>query len=125
MSAESRLLFLMLFSIVLTLAVFADDTPPVPSTTGGPPPAERKPVQDVLHGHTIMDPYRWLENATSPETEKWVSEEEAYTRSVLDPLPGRNEIHSRLTELLSIGTIGAPQIGGKYYFYTKREGSQN
>ena len=49
----------------------------------------------------------------------------AYTNSVLDPLPGRNAIHKRLTELLSIGSISAPQIGGKYYFYTRREGMQN
>ncbi len=126
MSAESRLLLSMFFSLAFALAVFADDTASAPpSTTSGPPVAERKPVQDVIQGHTITDQYRWLENATSPETEKWVSEEEAYTRSILDPLPGRSEIHNRLTQLLSIGTIGAPQIGGKYYFYTKREGSQN
>jgi prolyl oligopeptidase len=40
-------------------------------------------------------------------------------------LPERNAIHQRLTELLSIGVISAPQIGGKFYLYTKREGSQN
>jgi len=49
----------------------------------------------------------------------------AYTRTVLDPLPGRASIHKRLTELLSIGSITPPQIAGKYYFYTRREGMQN
>ena len=34
-------------------------------------------------------------------------------------------MHQRLGELLSIGSISAPQIGGKYYFYTKRNGTQN
>ncbi len=48
-----------------------------------------------------------------------------YTRSVLDPLPGRQAIHARLTELLHIGDIGVPKIGGKYYFYTRRDGVQN
>src|SRR4029077_12364865 len=28
-------------------------------------------------------------------------------------------------QLLSTGTIGTPQIGGPYYFYTRRDGSQN
>src|SRR5438093_11729648 len=46
-------------------------------------------------------------------------------RIIHDPLPGRAQIHERLKELLSIGTIGTPQIGGKYYFYTRREGTQN
>jgi prolyl oligopeptidase len=49
----------------------------------------------------------------------------AYTRSVLDPLAGRDLIHKRLTELLGIGSIGVPRIAGKYYFYTRREGMQN
>ena len=44
---------------------------------------------------------------------------------MLDPLPGRDAIHKRLTELLSIGSIGVPRMRGKYYFYTRREGMQN
>src|SRR5947208_15268483 len=66
-----------------------------------------------------------MEDSNSPATEEYVREQLAYTRSILDPLPGRAQIHERLKELLSIGTIGTPQIGGKYYFYTRREGSQN
>jgi prolyl oligopeptidase len=44
---------------------------------------------------------------------------------MLDPLPGRQAIHKRLTELLAIGSVTPPQIAGKYYFYTRREGMQN
>jgi prolyl oligopeptidase len=90
-----------------------------------PPKAEKRPLEETLHGVKIIDNYRWLEDADSPETQKWVGEEMAYTSAVLDPLPGRDRIHQRLTELLSIGSISAPLIGGKYYFYTKREGMQN
>ena len=82
-------------------------------------------VEDTLHGHKIADPYRWLEDANSPDSQEYVREEMAYTRSLLDPLPGRDRIHERLTQLLSIGTIGTPQIGGPYFFYTRREGTQN
>ncbi len=118
------MLLLVLFPFLFALAVFANNDS-AGRTVGGPPPAEQKPVQAVLHGHTIVDPYRWLEDASSPETQKWAASELAYTRSLLDPLPERNAIHQRLTELLSIGVISAPQIGGKFYLYTKREGSQN
>jgi len=72
-----------------------------------------------------VDNYRWLEDGNSLETQKWVADEMAYTRALLDPLPGRDAIHKRLTELLSIGSITAPVIAGKHYFYTKREGMQN
>ncbi|MGC2790891.1 MAG: prolyl oligopeptidase family serine peptidase, partial [Candidatus Sulfotelmatobacter sp.] len=91
----------------------------------GPPKAEMRPVTENLHGTKIVDPYRWLEDGTSADTQKWVAEEMAYTRSVLDPLPGRDAIHKRLTELLGIGSIGVPRIAGRYYFYTRREGMQN
>ena len=73
----------------------------------------------------IADPYRWLEDANSAETQEFVRAELAYTRGILDPLPGRDRIHQELTELLSIGSIGTPQVGGKFYFYIRREGTQN
>ena len=59
------------------------------------------------------------------DSQEYVRDEMAYTRSLLDPLPGRDRIHERLAQLLSIGTIGTPQIGGPYFFYTRREGTQN
>ena len=94
-------------------------------STSSPPVAPLKPVAEIFHGTRVVDNYRWLENSASPETEKWVAAEMSYTRSILDPLQGRDAIHKRLTELLSIGMVTPPQIAGKHYFYTKREGMQN
>ena len=91
----------------------------------GPPEAEIKPVADIFHGTRVIDNYRWLEKADSPATMKWVAEENAYTRAILDPLPRRDAIHQRLTELLSIGNVTAPVIAGRHYFYTRRDGMQN
>src|SRR5437667_4897545 len=90
-----------------------------------PPKAKVEVVEETIHGRKIADSYRWLEDSNSAGTQEYVREQLAYTRSILDPLPGRGQIHQRLKELLSIGTIGTPQIGGKCYFYTRREGSQN
>ena len=95
------------------------------SAPTAPPKAAIKPVIDIYHGTKVLDNYRWLEDGTSPETQKWVADELAYTRTILDPLPGRGEIHKRLTDLLAIGSITPPEIAGKFYFYTKREGAQN
>jgi prolyl oligopeptidase len=91
----------------------------------GPPVAEPKPVIDYFHGTKVLDNYRWLEKADSPQTKKWVAGENAYTRAILDRLPGRAAIEKKLTELLSIGNVTPPIIAGRYYFYTKREGMQN
>jgi prolyl oligopeptidase len=96
-----------------------------PSAPLRPPKAERRPLEENWHGTRIVDDYRWLEDGSSAETQQWVAEEMSYTRAVLDPLPGREAIQKRLTELLSIGTVGVPQLAGKYYFYMRRDGMQN
>jgi len=103
------------------LAVFAIAS----SLPDSPPVAQPRPVADYFHGTRVIDNYRWLEKADSPETQKWVAEENSYTRALLDPLPGRAGIQKRLTELLSIGSVTAPVIAGRHYFYTRREGLQN
>jgi prolyl oligopeptidase len=95
------------------------------SAPARPPKAKVVPVEDTVQGHKIVDPYRYLEDPNDPDTKLYVEQELAYTRSILDPLPGRDKINARLSQLLAIGTVGAPQMGGQYYFHTRREGNQN
>ena len=98
----------------------------IPSMTFPKPPATRKqPVTDDYHGHKVVDDYRWLEDSTSPATEQWVAEQLAYTRGILDKLPGREQLHSQLEKLLQIGNLGGVEVGGDFYFHTRREGTQN
>ena len=112
------ILFLLIGAITF---VRADDA----TVSSGPPRTKVAPVEDAVQGHKIVDPYRYLENANDPDTKQYVEQELAYTRSILDPLPGRDKINARLSQLLTIGTIGVPQMGGNDYFYTRREGHQN
>jgi prolyl oligopeptidase len=130
MSGGFRLLWGFASLMLLGTAIFAaepsDSSRSDSSTTApaGPPVAEKRPLEELFHGIKILDNYRWLEKNT-PATQKWVEEEMSYTRSLLDPLPSRAQIHQRLTELLSIGNIGVPQLEGRHYFYTRRDGMQN
>ena len=124
-----RLLWMLMFTFILVTAVWAADNASVAhgakTTASQPPKAKAEPVEENIHGHKIVDPYRYMEDSSNPETQAYVQAELAYTRSILDPLPGREQLHARLSQLLEIGTIGAPQLGGKYYFFTRREGAQN
>ena len=90
-----------------------------------PPATKQEPVTDDYFGRKIVDPYRWLEDGSSPQTQQWVAAQLAYTRSILDKLPGRDKLHNRIEQLLEIGNLGETQVGGEYYFHTRREGKQN
>jgi prolyl oligopeptidase len=84
------------------------------------PETPERPVTDTLHGVTIVDPYRWLEDGHSPETEAWVAAQNALTRSVLDGLSVRERIHARWLELAQAGTVSGPRMVGDYLYYHER-----
>ncbi|HZW28280.1 MAG TPA: hypothetical protein VFF08_07475, partial [Trueperaceae bacterium] len=99
----------------------------------GPPETEKRPVTDVLHGREVVDDYRWLEGDVSdpnrmglvtPQVAAWTDAQNAYTRAVLDGLPGRRELEDRLRPLLQIGSVSEPKERGGRYFYFRREGDQ-
>lgn len=90
-----------------------------------PPPTRAKIVEDVLHGVTIADPYRWLEDSDSPETQAWTEAQNAHTRALLDGLPFRERIRARLDELWSVGLLGVCWVCGDRYFFLRREARQD
>jgi prolyl oligopeptidase len=89
------------------------------------PPSRVEKVVDKLHGVDVPDPYRWLEDGKAKEVEEWTAKQNAQTRTILDKLPGRDQIRARLDKLLEVGSIGVPVPRKGRYFYTKREGNQN
>ena len=98
-----------------------------------PPPTASRPVEEVVHGVPLVDDYRWLEGsadpkspgATTPEVAAWTEAQNAYTRSVLDRLPGRKELEAKLRPLMEVGSVGLPRMRGDRYVYSKREGDEN
>jgi len=82
-------------------------------------------VAETVHGVSIKDPYRWLEDQQSPETRAWIDAQNAYTRTQLDPLPGRAAISKRLEELLKVDRVNTPIVRGGRYFFTRRLADQN
>jgi prolyl oligopeptidase len=90
-----------------------------------PPKAKIMTVIDDYHGRQIADPYRWLEHSAAPETQQFVAAQNAYTHSVLENIPGRDELRRRVEQLFTIGRVASPRIGGNNYFYERRDGRQN
>jgi prolyl oligopeptidase len=92
-------------------------------------PTRREDVRDELFGHTILDPYRWLERGSDAEVVHWVEQQNAATEAFLSRYPGRARIRDRLTKLLAIGSISLPSLrrtanGSVRLFYTRREGQE-
>jgi prolyl oligopeptidase len=92
--------------------------PPYPPTSGGD-------EVEILHGESIPDPYRWLEQGDDPRTQAWTASQNALTESLLAAVPGRARLRARLDELLSIGALSTPEPVAGRYFYQRRDGRQN
>src|ERR1700681_775495 len=98
-----------------------------------PPPTAVEPVKDVLHSVEIVDPYRWLEGSAGLEAPDkaldarvaaWTDAQNAYGRSVLDRIPGRQELEARLRAQGSGGFQGNVRRRGDRLFYERIEGNQ-
>ncbi|MGB3266599.1 MAG: prolyl oligopeptidase family serine peptidase [Microcoleus sp.] len=89
-------------------------------------PTTRKTDQtDDYHGVKVPDPYRWLENPESEETQAWVEAQNAVTFGYLSQIPAREKIKQRLTQLWDYEKYGIPFKEGDRYFYYKNDGLQN
>ncbi|MEL0645404.1 prolyl oligopeptidase family serine peptidase [Olleya sp. Ti.3.14] len=76
-------------------------------------------------GTNVKDPYRWLEDDRSPETEAWVKAENKVTYGYLDNIPYREKLKQRLEKLWNYEKIGAPFVEGDYTYFYKNDGLQN
>lgn len=92
----------------------------MPPVMAPPPHADVEPVTEILHGVSVTDPYRWLEDQDSPRTRGWIEEQTRYARSYLDNIPGRDRIRERIREFLAVETYDSLQIADGRYFFRRR-----
>jgi prolyl oligopeptidase len=89
------------------------------------PVSHRDDVVEVLHGHPIADPYRWLEDPDSAETVGWVAEQNALTEAYLAALPDRAWFRETMQAVLGRPRAGVPFKRAGWYFVSRNDGSQN
>jgi prolyl oligopeptidase len=89
------------------------------------PNTRRDDVVDNYHGTPVADPYRWLEDLTSPDTQTWVASQQRLTHAFLQAIPGREFINARLSELWNYARLSVPVKAGARYFFTRNDGLQN
>jgi prolyl oligopeptidase len=88
------------------------------------PPARRLDRVERLHGFEIADPYRWLEDPGSEETEAWSRAQDELLAGWLEGRPGREAVRRRLERLLGAGMVTVPVVRGGLAFFERRRGDQ-
>ncbi len=125
---------LLVFLCVVGFGMAACSNRGIPRTSARPPATRVDPVTDTLHGVAVVDNYRWLEGdngraddqgQVTPDVAAWTDAQNAYTRDVLDHLPGRKALEDQLRPLMEVGAVTAPVARGNRYFFSRREGNQN
>ena len=73
----------------------------------------------------VRDPYRWLEDDRSKETESWVIDQNKTTFDYLGKIPFITDLKKRLEYLWNYEKFSAPFKEGEYTYFYKNDGLQN
>ena len=91
-----------------------------------PEKAKPKVVKDVYHDTTLEDPYRYMENLKDPEVVNWMKANTEYAESVLNSIPEKDKLLSKIKELDSrtasrISDVNITDDDTYYYLKTRPE----
>ena len=89
------------------------------------PASKRVDHVDTYHGVQVPDPYRWLEDIDSGETQKWVEAQNKVTFAYLNTIGERQRINERLSELWDYERWGVPGKLKDLYVVSRNDGLQN
>lgn len=85
-----------------------------------PPVIERHAVTDDYPDATVIDSYRWLEDAKSPETHQFIEQENAYTARYMKSARIRPQLLDDLDALEHVSRWSLPVERNGSYFFLKR-----
>jgi prolyl oligopeptidase len=88
-----------------------------------PPVAPVRDTAETMHGVTVHDPYRYMENVKDPEVQAWLKAQGDHARQTLDAIPGRDAMLQRVSALSKMtgDAIGEMvRMPGDKTFYLRR-----
>ena len=89
------------------------------------PTSRVQSIVDTLWGTEVTDPYRWLEDDRSEETEGWVDAQIEFTQKHFASNPWRAPLRDRFEAIYDYEKVGMPRKIGNRYFLAKNNGLQN
>lgn len=96
---------------------------------GGPvlpyPDTPKRPIIDQIHGHELVDPYRWLEDGERDEVRVWTQEETQLTHGIIESYPDHQQWLDTLDLLSRTARVSLPRGRGGTWLYTRRDADQD
>ncbi|MUK44481.1 prolyl oligopeptidase family serine peptidase [Aliivibrio fischeri] len=80
---------------------------------------------DHYFSHAIADPYRWLEDDRSAETEAWVNKQNDVTFDYLSHIDFRDDIRDLIAKGQDYQKTSQPFKRGEYTYFYQNDGLQN
>jgi prolyl oligopeptidase len=100
-------------------------------TLPNPPAVKTQPAVDEYKSSvpgvptTMTDPYRWLEDAHSPETRAYITAQNAYTVQYFAQVKMLPSVVEQMGKLLKTDFVSVPTRRGDHYFFSKRLADEN
>ena len=115
------------FLLLATASLFVacETTPKKEKISVNYPPTKKVDTVNTYFGTEVQDPYRWLEDDRSAETETWVKAQNTATFGYLEKIPFRQDLKNRLEKLWNYEKLGSPFNEGDYTYFYKNDGLQN
>lgn len=102
--------YLPVLALTMAAAAYAGNAPP--------PASPAQSTASVLHGVTVSDPYRWLENPQDPAVQAWIKAQNTHTDAVLAAMPDGKAMTERVQQLaITSTTRSSPLLAGSTLFY--------
>lgn len=80
----------------------------------------RPPIEEMIQGVVVRDPFRWLEDRSSLETEEWVRDQKKLCDDYFAKCEKFNAVRARVSGYLDVEATDQPTKIGERYFYRRR-----
>lgn len=89
------------------------------------PKTERVDKSEVIFGHKIVDPYRWLEDGESSRVREWTKEQNKFCEKIINERADVKDYRKHLKKVYDVTSFGLPRKAGDYYFWNEKQGNEN
>jgi prolyl oligopeptidase len=81
--------------------------------------------EEIVHGVAVHDPYRWLEDRGSAQTELWLREQQQRCTAYFSAYPELSLVESRVRKYLDVEIVDQPaRVCNRYFYRMRRKGQE-